>query len=53
MTETAYCVKEKKKVTIKNPTKGTLKNNRSIIKGDCESCGSKVVKFIKKDSNTK
>ena len=48
MTETAYCVKEKCKKEMKDPTKSTTSNGRSCLKGTCKSCGTKMMKFIKK-----
>lgn len=44
---TAYCVKCKKKVEIKNPKKVTLKNGRKAISGTCPNCGTKVYVFTK------
>jgi len=48
MAETAYCMKCRKKVTIKNPQQVTLANGRSAIQGMCPVCGTKVFKFVGK-----
>lgn len=42
---TAYCVKCKKKVEIKNPQKVTLKNGKPATKGVCPVCGTKVFRI--------
>jgi DNA-directed RNA polymerase subunit RPC12/RpoP len=42
---TAYCVKCKKKVEIKNPQKVTLKNKKPATKGTCPYCGTKVFRI--------
>ena len=44
MTE-AYCVKDKKKVEIQNPTKITMKNGKPATQGTCPSCGNKVFRI--------
>jgi endogenous inhibitor of DNA gyrase (YacG/DUF329 family) len=41
----AYCVKCKKKVTVKNPEKIIMKNKRPATKGTCPICGTKVFKI--------
>jgi hypothetical protein len=41
----AYCVKDRKKVEIKNPVKVTMKNKRKAIKGTCPICGNKVFRI--------
>lgn len=43
----AYCVKCRKKVEVKNPTKVTLKNKRPAVSGICPSCGTKVFRIEK------
>ncbi|MFC1924483.1 DUF5679 domain-containing protein [Chloroflexota bacterium] len=43
----AYCMKCRKKVEIKSPTKVTLKNNRPATKGVCPVCGTKVFRIGK------
>jgi hypothetical protein len=42
---TAYCVKCKKSVEVKNPQEVTLKNNRKAVKGTCTSCGGTVFRI--------
>lgn len=41
----AYCVKDKKKVEIKNPTKITMKNGKPATKGTCPICGGSVFRI--------
>ena len=41
----AYCVKDKKKVEIKNPQQITMKNGKPAISGVCPDCGSKVFRI--------
>jgi len=43
----AFCVKDKKKVEIKNPTQVKLKNGRPAIKGTCPICGATVYRIGK------
>ena len=43
----AYCVKCRKKVTMKNPKKVTAKNGRKMMKGKCPNCGTTVNRFVK------
>tara|TARA_Y100000310_G_scaffold316181_1_gene367605 strand:- start:127 stop:492 length:366 start_codon:yes stop_codon:yes gene_type:complete len=42
----AYCVKCRKKVTVKNPKDYTMKNKRAAIKGVCPVCKTKVFRII-------
>jgi len=42
----AYCVKCRKKVTVKNPKDYTMKNKRAAIKGICPVCKTKVFRII-------
>lgn len=42
---TAYCVKCKKKVTMKDPKKITMKNKRPAQKGKCPKCGTTVFRI--------
>jgi hypothetical protein len=35
-----YCVKERKKVEIKDPQQVTMKNGRPAIQGTCPDCGT-------------
>jgi len=44
---TAYCMKCRKKVEIKNPRQITLKNNRPAVQGVCYFCGTKVFRIGK------
>ncbi len=44
----AYCVKCKAKVEIKDPQEVTMKNGRSAIKGLCPKCGTKVFRIKSK-----
>ncbi len=44
MTE-AYCVKCKKKVTMKNEQAVTLKNGKPAKKGECPNCGTKIFRI--------
>jgi len=40
-------MKDKKKVTIKDPVEVTLKKGRKALVGKCPNCGTKVMTFIK------
>ncbi len=42
-----YCVKEKKKVEIKDPQQVKLKNGRDAVQGVCPDCGTKIFKMGK------
>jgi hypothetical protein len=42
-----YCVKERKKVEIKDPVQVTMKNGRPAIQGTCPDCGTKIFKIGK------
>jgi len=44
---TAYCMKCRKKVEIKNPSKVTMKNKRPATKGSCPKCGTTVYRIGK------
>jgi len=46
MAETAYCVKCKAKVEMKNAEKVTMKNGRPAMKGICSVCGTGVYKIL-------
>jgi len=37
-----FCVKDRKKVELKNPQEVTLKNKRKATVGTCPICGRKV-----------
>ncbi len=41
----AYCVKDKKKVEIKDPEKITMKNGKPATKGTCPECGGSVFRI--------
>jgi hypothetical protein len=41
----AYCVKDKKKVEMKNPKQVTMKNGRKALKGTCAICGGGVYRI--------
>jgi hypothetical protein len=43
----AYCMKDRKKVEIRNPRQVTLKNGRPAIQGVCPICGTKVFRIGK------
>jgi len=42
---TAYCMKCRKKVEIRNPTRVTLKNGRPAMQGVCPVCSTKVFRI--------
>lgn len=42
---TAYCVKCRGKVTIKDEQKITMKNGKPATKGLCPKCGTKVFRI--------
>ena len=42
---TAYCVKCKRKVDMKNPKSVKMKNGRKATKGSCPKCGSGVYRI--------
>jgi len=44
---TAYCMKCRKKVEIKNPRQITLKNGRPAVQGVCSICGTEVFRIGK------
>ena len=41
----AYCVKDKKKVEVKDPVHITMKNGKPALQGVCPECGTKVFKI--------
>jgi hypothetical protein len=41
-----YCVKERKKVQIKDPQPTVTKNGRQAVKGSCPDCGSSIFRFV-------
>lgn len=44
---TAYCMKCRKRVEIKNPEQITLKNKRPAVQGVCPTCGTKAFRLGK------
>ncbi len=44
---TAYCMKCRKKVEIKDAKQITLKNGRPAMQGSCPNCGTKVFRIGK------
>ena len=42
---TAYCMKCKRQVEIKDPNKVTMKNGRPATKGTCPNCGTVVYRI--------
>ena len=46
MADTAYCVKCKSSVEIKDAEKVTMKNGRPAMKGKCSKCGTGVYKIL-------
>ena len=43
----AYCVKDRRKVEIRNPRAITMKNGRPATQGVCPICGTKVFRIGK------
>ncbi len=44
---TAYCMKCRRKVEIRNPQQVTLKNGKPAVQGVCPVCGTKVFRIGK------
>jgi len=44
---TAYCMKCRKKVEVRNPSQVVLKNRRPATRGNCPNCGTKVFRIGK------
>ncbi|MBY0370284.1 hypothetical protein K2X33_06325 [bacterium] len=44
--ESAYCVKCRKKTTMKNTQEVKMKNGRPAMKGNCSECGTGVYKIL-------
>ena len=42
---TAYCLKCRARVTVKNHQHVTLKNGKPAVQGVCPTCGTKVYKI--------
>ena len=49
---TAYCMKCRKKVDIKDAKQITLKNGRPAMQGSCPTCGTKVFRIGKASPDT-
>ncbi len=47
MAVTGYCLKDKKKVEIKDPKQITMKNGKPATTGVCPECGTKIYKIGK------
>ena len=41
----AYCVKCRQSRTMKNAQPVTMKNGRPATSGECETCGTKMIKI--------
>jgi hypothetical protein len=41
-----YCVKERKKVAIKDPERTVSKDGRQAVRGTCPDCGAKIFRFV-------
>ena len=42
-----YCLKDKRKVEMVNPTPITMKNGKPATVGTCPNCGTKIYKIGK------
>ena len=40
---TGYCMRERRRVTISDPTARTLSNGRAALVGACSTCGARVM----------
>lgn len=45
-THSAYCVKDRKMVEMKDPHEITMKNGRKAMQGTCPTCGTKVTRIM-------
>ena len=52
MERTGYCVKCKANRTIAKAKMTTTKNGRSAVSGVCKTCGTKMMRFVKKGRET-
>lgn len=43
----AFCLKERKKVEMKDPKQITMKNGKPATQGVCPNCGTKIFKIGK------
>jgi hypothetical protein len=41
----AYCVRERKKVPIKDPVETVMKNGKPAVRGTCPDCGAKLFRM--------
>ena len=48
--DTAWCVKCRVKKEIKNGVVKASKRGNKYIQSNCETCGTKINRFIKKDA---
>ncbi len=44
--EMAYCVKDKAKKEMVNPTEVRMKNGKRAMSGTCKDCGTKMFKIL-------
>lgn len=42
---TAFCLRQKKRVTLQNPEPVTLRNGRRAVAGTCPECGARIVRM--------
>ena len=49
MEQTGYCVKCRSKKEIKNGVVKSSKKGNKYIQSNCETCGTKINRFLKKD----
>lgn len=42
---TAFCLRQKKRVTLQNPEPVTLRNGRRALAGTCPECGARIVRM--------
>jgi hypothetical protein len=47
----AYCMKCKAERAVQNPQTITTKNGRPAVQGVCPMCGTKMYKFLPRDSH--
>lgn len=47
MTVEAYCMKCRKKQSVKDPVQSLTKNGKPLVKGTCPSCGSTICRIGK------
>ena len=49
----AYCLKDRKKVEMKDPQPITMKNGKPATQGVCPNCGTKLFKIGKTEADRK